>query len=188
MSNKKNSSTSIVWWIIVFIALVIILYFVLRLFFVDKVNIIDWISVYGGFTTLFSLVLMFVQFKSIRKVSEETKNKLNKTVALSDLSKYSELIRSVEIDVRNNKIDVALYKTQNIKAIVHKLRIIEQNGNKQPDDEFESIISYLATHINSYNDQLLSEEPILNKSIILKELEEVTSFFQNKSNEMINNI
>lgn len=165
----------------------IILFFILRQFLsTDK--FVDWISIYGGYTTIFSLVLMFVQFKSIRKVSEETKNKLNKTVAISDLSKYSELIRSVEMDVREDNIAVALYKTQNIKAVVHKIRILEHNGIKKEEDEFEQIFSILATHINSYNEHLLSEESQLNKSVILRELEVVTSFFQSKSNEMINNI
>lgn len=185
--GKTKSDNSILGWILAYIAIAVFLYLVLHQSIFTDANALDWISAYGVYTTLFSLVLMFVQFKSIRKVSEETKNKLNKTVAISDLSKHSELIRSVETDVINNNIKVALYKTQNIKASVYKIKVSE----KDPDydkEEYESVFSILATHIDSYNEQLLTQEPILNQKVILKDLETVTSFFQKKSIEMINNI
>lgn len=177
-------------WILVYLVVAIILYFVLARFISNESSdspFLDWISVYGVYTTIYSLVLMFVQFKSIRDVSEETKNKLNKTVAISDLSKYSELVRSVETDVRNDAIDVALYKTQNIRAIVQKIKMLEDD-NDYNEEEYKSVFSILATHIDSYNDQLLSQESTLNKSVILRELGTVSSFFLSKSNEMINNI
>ena len=189
MKKKTTSRISILLWIIAYIVIAFILHYVLyRVISTESrgLQILDWISVYGVYTTIYSLVLMFVQFKSIRDVSEETKNKLNTTVAISDLSKYSELIRSVETDVRNDAIDVALYKTQNIRAIVQKIRMLE-DGNDYNAEEYESVFSILATHIDSYNDQLLSQESTLNKSVILSELETVSSFFLSKSNEMINN-
>lgn len=188
MSKKQRKSSSIWLWIIIYIVIAFALYVALRDYILQENAVVDWLSVYGVYTTIFSLVLMFVQFRSIREVSEETKSKLNKTIAISNLSKYSELIRSVEFDVRKDNFDVALYKTQDIKEIVHKIKILEQNGGTKVDDEFEPIFSILATHINSYNERLLSAESELNKSVILTELEDVSSFFQRKSNEMINNI
>lgn len=185
--RKTNSKSSILLWIVAYLFFAIILYVVLHLVLPPNIDELGWISVYGVYTTTFSLALMFVQFKSIRDVSEETKNKLNKTVAISDLSKHSELIRSVEMDVRKDNIEVALYKTQNIKASVYKIKMLEKDPNYD-EEEYELVFSKLATHIDSYNDQLLAPEPILNKTIILRDLEEVTSFFQKKSNEMINNI
>ena len=124
-------------WILVYLVVAIILYFVLARFISNESSdspFLDWISVYGVYTTIYSLVLMFVQFKSIRDVSEETKNKLNKTVAISDLSKYSELVRSVETDVRNDAIDVALYKTQNIRAIVQKIKMLEDDNDYNEEE------------------------------------------------------
>lgn len=185
--KKTNSKISIVLWILAYVFLAIILHVVLSRVLPKSTSVLDWISIAGVYTTAFSLVFMFVQFKSIRDVSEETKSKLNKTVAISDLSKYSELIRSVEMDVRKDNFEVALYKTQNIKASVYKIKMSEKDP-EYDEEEYESVFSILATHTNSYNDQLLTQEPILNKNIILRDLETVMSFFQKKSNEMINNI
>ena len=186
MKKENKSNLSFLGWLLAYLLIALLLYLSLEYVFSSDLNILDWISVYGLYTTMYSLVLMFVQFKSIRDVSEETKNKLNKTIAISDLSRYSELIRSVEMDVRKGNIDVALYKTQIIKDLVHKILMLE-NRNGIDVEEYDSVFSILATHVDSYNDQLLSKDSTLNKSVILRELEIVTSFLQNKSNEMINN-
>ncbi len=188
MNKKTRTSLSIWIWVLLYSAFAVALFFVTRGYILPENAVINWLSVYGVYTTFFSLVLMFVQFKSIRKVSEETKNKLNKTVAISDLSQYSELIRSVEMDVRKDNFEVAVYKTQNIKAIVHKIKILEQNADRCTGEDYETVFSILATHIDSYHERLLHSDSEINKSVILKELETVTSFFQKKSNEMMNNI
>lgn len=178
---KKDNKYSIWIWILTFLIVGFLLYWLLQ--YLNK-SPDDITGLLGLYTALYSLVLMLVQFKTIRKVSEETKVKLNQTVALSDLSKYSELIRGLGADVRNNNYEIALYKTQSIKEIVHKIEIADLSGSTNSD--YNNIYSILATHINSYNDRLMSGEAEINKLVILNELETLTSFFQSKANEMMN--
>ena len=185
---KTKSGLSVILWTVVYLIIGIALYFLLKGILGEKADIVAVISILGVYTTLYSFVLMLVQFKSIRQVSEETKTKLNNSVAISDLSTYSEMIRSLESDVRADSLDVALYKTQNIKGIVHKIELLE-GKDKKNDQEFADIYSILATHISSYNDRLISENNTeLNKSVILKELEQISTFFQKKANKYIDNI
>ena len=175
---KRNKSYSIILWIVSYLVGCVILFLSFK---TDRFDSI--IGLLSAYTAVYSLVLMLVQFKSIRKVSEETKTKLNQTIAVSDLSRYSELIRGLGTDVRSDNYEVALYKTQNIKDMAHKIEISDASSSQ--DVEYVKIYSILDTHINSYNDRLLSEETELNKRVILDELETVTTFFQRKANEMI---
>lgn len=185
---KVNRGLSVFLWTIVYLIIGIVLFFLLKRTMGEKADFVTVISILGVYTTLYSFILMLVQFKSIRQVSEETKRKLNKSVAISDLSTYSEMIRSLESDVRGDSLEVALYKTQNIKGIVHKIELLE-GKDKQDNHEFSEIYGILATHISSYNDRLISENNTeLNKSVILKELEQVSTFFQKKANKYIDNI
>lgn len=59
MKAKKNA-LSIIWWLVGYVTLAIVLYFGLRGLLASH-TFVDWISVFGVYTTAYSLVLMFVQ-------------------------------------------------------------------------------------------------------------------------------
>lgn len=177
MANN-NKSFGLVYWILAFVAVGAGLVCLLLVFLQagDK-SIINIAGVFGAYVSFFSLVLMFAQFKSIRDISQETKDQMDALVSVSNLAKHAELARSAQNDVIAGKEDLAIYKIQIIKETLIKLENRDGTNSSIPD-----YCGRLGTHLTS----LRTSKTKVRRSVITKDLEEIADFLL-RQEEIIKN-
>lgn len=178
MANKKHSS-GLFLWILGFIILGVVLVIVLvKHPIVENKTFLNVVGVFGAYVSFFSLVLMFSQFKSIRAISQETKNKIDTILSVSDLAKHVELARNVQDDVNSGKYDLAIYKIQIIKETLIKLEKSDDTDN----DTISEYCGKLGTHITN----LRTASPRLKIKVISGDLEDIADFLLRQEEKLKN--
>ena len=169
MRKTKNKSSGQIWWIVSFFVLAALIV-VLLLHFLDESDksFIVISGVIGGYVSLFSLVLMFAQFKSIRDISSETKDKMDSVISISNLAKHAELARSAQSDVNQEKDDLAIYKIQIIKETLIKL--------ERRDDSDSAVISEYCGKLGTHLTSLRSHNTRIRRQVINGDLEDIADF------------
>ncbi len=146
MPFRKNV-VSILTWTGLFVVIGVIGYFIIRNHSNDA-TFSFWISLIGGYASLYGLVVMIIQFQSVRKTTEETKEKLESVSLISEWSRAIELIRSIEADIERDFFSVANYKLKNVKDLILKSKPILKADVE--NKELERVIK----RINGYVDIL----------------------------------
>ena len=157
------------WWIISFFVFAIVIVIFLLRFLDDSDKRFAVIAgVVGGYISLFSLILMFAQFKSIKDISSETKDKMDSVIFISNLAKHAELARSAQSDIEQSKDELAVYKIQIIKETLIKL--------ERRDDSYRSIISEYCGKLGSHITSLRGNNTRIRKQVIIGDLEDIADF------------
>lgn len=125
---------------------------------------------------------MIFQFKSVRKTTEETKERIDTIYGVSDFSKAAETIRSVETDIERDDFSIACYKLKSIKDL-----IIRNNGDLTYKNS-ESIVRDINSVISTLNQTLLEGNNSIDKTGLVDELEGITDCFNILINNHKNNI
>jgi len=166
---KKEKKGGLTWWIVGFIIIGIILLGLLiwKLPEGEK-SIVSLVGVCGAYVSTFSLILMFSQFKSIRDISQETKDKMDTMVSVSNLAKHAELARSAQSDVTAGKKDLAIYKIQIIKETLIKL--------EKKDDKVKEKVSDFCGRLGTHITSLRADGSNIRRSVINSDLEKISDF------------
>lgn len=176
---SKSKTPNLLLWILVFIGLgIFLVYMLLNRLPEGNRTFLNVIGVFGAYVSLFSLVLMFSQFKSIRVISQETKDKIDTILSVSDLAKHVELARNVQDDVNSGKYDLAIYKIQIIKETLIKLEKSDDTDN----DTISEYCGKLGTHITN----LRSGNSRLRRKVISGDLEDIADFLLRQEEKLKN--
>lgn len=145
--NEKHSSILI--WLIAYLLIGALL--VVLLYFIDKEGSwVEWVSIIGSYSSVFGLVVMAIQFKSVRETTEKTKEKLDSVSLISEWSKATELLRSAETDIERDDISVACFKLRRVKDLV-----IQSMSGEAAGKDCEKSIKKLNENISLLNQYLL---------------------------------
>lgn len=150
-------------------------------------NIVNIISILSAYSSLFALVIMLFQVMSIKQVSEQTKEKMNVVMSVSDCTKYADLLRSIQNDISTNKYELALHKLYQVKdfLVYFKTRCPSISEDKQFMDHLKKI----GYHINSISTGRECDLPnTLNTKKLIKDFEQMSVFMTEKSSEYITKI
>lgn len=172
----KNKGISVLIWMVLYLLVGGAL--VLLLFHIEKnVSVGTMLSYIGSYSSIFGLFVMLIQFKSVRKTTEETKIKIDGISLISEWSKATELIRGVETDIERDDISVASFKLRRVKDLV-----IQSKIGGGDDKECEKAIKSLNSYISILNQFLLSkgQDKTFNKQEILDGLESITDVLNRK--------
>lgn len=185
MSEKHNKS-AILLWVGGFVLIGVLLFFLLKPLSGDG-TLVFWISVYGGIASLYGLIVMLVQFQSVRKTAEATKDKVYSITSISELSHYAGLLRDASGDIERGSLELARYKIQAAKdVIISKYCSSNDETLKQ---RVEGFIVLLNNHISSLSNAILENGvPSINRQVIVSDLETVSDFLQEMKNKQINNM
>lgn len=178
--EKKESKSDFVWWILAFFGIGgLVLFLVCHYLSDNSVRFTAIVSIMGTYITLFSLILMFSQFKSISDTSRETKRKMDSLFSISNLAKHAELARSAQQDVANLRDELAIYKIQLIKETLIRF--------EKTDDTVRSKISEYCGKLGTHLTGLRSNRHSLKRNVIVKDLEEISDFMLRQVESVKNN-
>lgn len=180
---KKKRKLSTILWVGGFVAVGVLAYFLLRQYSRDN-SFVFWVGAIGSYASIFGLIVMFVQFKSVRGTTEETKNKLDGISLITEWSKATELIRSAETDIERDDMSIAIFKLRRVKDIV----IQSKKGDE--DKECDKAIKMLNSDISMLNQFLLSipQNRQVDKMDMLDGLELISDILSRKINNRIEGI
>ena len=170
----RNKTRSI---FIIGLLLVSLLYFVF--FEQNDRNIINGITVFGTYLSLFGIIISYLQIKSVSSINLETKlviekslQRMNQLALVADLSKATMMIREIQEQFEHANYRIALARMKDLKVILiqtkHSEIAILKTGlisfNKELEELFIDIIN-----LNDYISGTKKKQP--NTSKINKNLE-----------------
>lgn len=158
------------------------------------------ISIIGTLASLVGLGITYVQVKEIKSISEanklainETKKEINFVLSLSESVLISNRIRETQGYLRDNKLDLALLRMQDLKNHLVHFKGIKKINKIISYEMFISLISDITIDISSLSDSLsiIIENKNVDFQRININLENmlgiILEFEQQAKNEKINN-
>lgn len=184
--SEKHNNWAILLWVGGFVLIGVLSFFVFKPLSGDG-TLAFWISVYGGIASLYGLIVMLVQFQSVRKTAEATKDKVYSITTISELSHYAGLLRDASGDIERGSLELARYKIQAAKDVIISkyCSAIDETVKKRA----QAFIVMMNNHISSLSNAILENGvPAINKQIIVSDLEKVSDFLQEMKNKQMNTI
>lgn len=180
MSNKK---TYILWTIssiIIFISIYIAINDKYQAHFINILCIVGFvISVVG-------LYIAYSQILSLKKISEDTKAEVEKSVLLnnnillmSELSSKTEIVNAIEDYLKGDKYDICILRMKDLQITLNSIKNQEQYYSLISKKSFQSILSNF--NIDLYNIQSYttknSSKYEIDKILIIKHLNDMRLLF-----------
>ena len=187
---KNHNIWSIVLWGGGFLVIGFFLFIILRPFSNDS-PLTFWIGAIGGYSSLYGLIVMLVQFQSVRKTAEATRDKIYSVSSVSELSHYASLIRDASGDIERGSLELARYKIQTVKDVI--ISGFCSSTDEKIDESIvrraKDFIVLLNNHISTLNNAILEKNvPAVNTPVIISDLENVCDFLQEMKNKQMKNI
>lgn len=83
-----------------------------------------WVSDLSSIATLICFVITLYQLKGIKKETDEIQQKLQKALAISDISRACEIINSIDIDFTMKHYDLAHHRMQEVRNLIIEINEI----------------------------------------------------------------
>lgn len=153
-------------------------------------TIVNFFTLFGTFASIFGLWIAYIQIISLKKTNEQTKiavenslNKINQMLSVSELSKAIKLIQEIQTSNNNGKHEVSLIRMKDLKAILIQIRFNLDLNIYTETNSYNQNITDISININNMNDLLTGKKKGLNFSRLNSNLEELSttiSEFENK--------
>lgn len=168
--------------------IIIIIYYNLQA--TDK-NIINFISLFGTYLSVFGLILAFLQLESIKKINEKTQTevqislqRVNDVLAISEISKSIKIIQEIQSYLHSQKSELSLIRMKDLKQILiqvkHNNNLLEFTNHS----DYEKSIVDLSIDINNISDSIFKPNRAVNYSKINSNLEELSTTLSNFENKL----
>lgn len=185
--TNENRNTWGAWgWGIVFVISCTIICVVIGFISSNKIEFIDWLAVIFGYASLFSLVVVLVQFQSVRATTEKTRQEIKKITSITEWSKYAETARSLKDDILRDAYSVAVFKLHLIKhaliSVPNSLLSQDSSLNKLHGECLKAING----HISSLDAKILNDASFIAKNLIMQDMVKTSDFFYKIVNSKIN--
>lgn len=184
---------SIILSIIIFFVGVLGVYIVVKQLPTQDRTIINTISIYGTYASIFGLIIACVQIFSIKKISEITKNEVNLTqrrisqiVSVSELSKANKIVQEIQNFISTDKHELGLLRMRDLKEIVIQSKCSSDLHKLTETPEYNEIIQKLSEDLNNMSEFVRNKKKI-NFSIINKNLESISTTILNYENNIKSN-
>lgn len=143
-------------------------------------EILTIVSAAGSIASIVGIYITLHQVRTVKKISKQTHQEINKTDAISDISKCNAMIKECIPLLKQDNFETALIKMRDVKDMVVKLKVIakeiELSDYKETfDTNVDLHIKQLSNNINTIDDNYKSPA-LLNKTYICKAMDELSSF------------
>lgn len=153
------------YWALGYIAIVASLIY----YCIEKELKSDLVITYlGTFTSIYALIMAFVQMRAVLLKAKETDEIINKTMqsydqllSLEDITKYIEIAKYITKDVNSDKYEIAQLRLQDLKEVILKLKktdIIDEDIKLQ----YGTALINVSDNLSSLNDYF-SKKGSINK-------------------------
>lgn len=187
MKVNKVNTLKILGWVGAYLIIGCAVFALSKIFLPEYLyNVVNVISILGVYSSVFALVVTLYQVMSIKQISEQTKEKINNVLSVSDCTKYATLVRTVQDDIRCSRYELALYKLQQVKDYLLRFK---SNYPKIDDDTYKEMFKKLGYHITTLSTNGIGDQSMpLNTSKLIKDLEALSAFMTTITGEVINKI
>lgn len=146
-------------------------------------TIINFVSYFGTYLSVFGLLLTYSQILSVKEISENTKikveeslNKAFKILIISELTKAIKLVQEVQNYLVSNKNEAAVIRLKDLKNILIQLKHHESIINFTESSEYNQMLNNISVHTTNLAQHLNGTKVGINSNKIIKTLEEIENF------------
>lgn len=155
-------------------------------------DILTGLSFLGSLASILGIYLTFRQVKSVRKIAEETRKEINKTDAISEIVKCNSLIKEAIPLLKQDNFEIALVKMRDVKDKIIELGIVAEllelgDFESSFKDTIKRHTEIISHDINAIDDNYKTPH-LLNKRIICKSMDELSSFMVETRTRIANKI
>ena len=181
--NVRNHKVkSIFFWVLSYLVLgVIICILFLRVCTSPQ----EWISVIGTYSSVFSLLVVLIQFQSVKATAEKTQEEINRISSITEWSRYAEMANSLKEDIRLEDYSVVAYKLHHIKQALICMPDSLFYINPDLKDTKNKCVRSINTFISSIDSFSLDSTSYVPKVEMMKEIEEASDLFKTLINNKI---
>lgn len=148
----------------------------------------DIVTYAGLWTSIYGVILTFVQIMKIQRTTEatakaikDTRAQMDLVLSVSDVSKHVVNLRFIKECVTNNKMELARLRLGDVKDFMTKIGYIEDL--KYDKHTYKRLINSLESNINSLEQDINNTQKV-DKNIFAKDLESVVSFLMEVENKL----
>ncbi len=142
----------------------------------------DWISIFGSYASLYSLVVFLIQFQSVKKTASITREEISKISSVKEWSSYSEMASSLKNDIRCEYYELAVYKFHHIKQALLSIPNIMLSCDSDLQKSRQYCIKAINEHISSIDSFLLDDQVVMPKDQMMHDVEQVSDLFRKMVN------
>lgn len=179
---KNHRIKSIIIWGISYILLGGIIFL---LFKAICTSVLEWVAVLGTYSSIFSLLVVLIQFQSVRATAEKTQEEINKISSVTEWSRYAEMANSLKEDIRLEDFSVVAYKLHHIKQAFICIPTSFFLSNPDLKDAKDRCVRSINTFISSIDAYSLDPTAYVPKVEMMKEIEEASDLFKTLINQKI---
>lgn len=155
-------------------------------------NFLTWFSAVGSLITIIGVIVNWWQIKRVKTIATETRNGMNNTSAIADISKCNELIYEISAYLNGGKLELAVSKLRELKTLIVELKIIvpklkiKDIGPDYPVAIGEHI-NRLSSAINNIESNYKSPT-LINTGFITQRLDDLSTYIIEVKTHLSNNI
>lgn len=179
----KKSTISPIWlWVLCFFIGVFLLYWWLISVSEEALAIKDWISIYGSYSSLYGLIVILIQFQSVKKTARKTQEEISKITSITEWSRYAEMASNIKDDIRHGYNELAVYKFHQIKQALLSIpsSVLEYIPDLRKNQQ--DYIKSINNHISTLDSAILDSEVDIPKEKMMRDMEQVSDFFRKMVN------
>ena len=169
--------------IYIFVAGLILSYlFYIKIIPENDRNEINLMSVFGTYLSVFGLIIAYIQILSIKQETIKTRSaikssldQVRRVLSISELSKTKKLIEEIQQYLQNDKFDASSLRMHDLKENLIQNKYISHLTKQTEAKSYRDLIANVGIDINTLHDKISSPVSVIDKSIIMQNLEKVKS-------------
>jgi alpha-N-acetylglucosamine transferase len=184
MENKKKVIPILIW-IIIFLIIGGLLYWLVVSLAEEPIRLKDWISIFGSYASLYGLIVIIIQFQSVKVATSKTQEEISKISSITEWSKYAEMASNLKEDIRLDEFGLVVYKLHQIKQALQSMPVNALGKDQDIKKSQQAYIKAIHSHISSLDAVILDSSASVPKEKMMKDMEQVSDFFKIMVNKKI---
>jgi len=173
---------------IVFATAILIIVLLSLIFFLGSADrtFINIIGIAGFLLSILGILIAYVQVISIKDISLETQKKVvenikfyNDILMLSDLARKAAMADEIQGYLKDDKIEMCILRMKDLKVILGNIKNQEFYSTLVSKREFKTVFDNFHHDLDNFQSHNLSIRNKLNKELIIKHLEDMSTMFLN---------
>lgn len=141
---------------------------------------LTWISAVGSLASIVGIYVTFRQVRTVRKISQQTRNEINSASVVSDISRCNGCISTVVSHIKDERYDEALRLLKDVKEMIIRMKVVVPQFKIQDiEHTFRQDISRhiheLSESINSIEDNIKTPK-LIRTGIITRRIDDLSTY------------
>lgn len=177
--NKMFKNKSIIAYFIGGLIIVSFLFF----FFEEEKKVINYISYFGTYLSLFALVITIQQILTLKDITLDTQKKIDealdktfKTLTISKISKSIQIIKEIQGYLKDEKFEAAMIRINDLKNFLIHIKQIKSIEDHIDIESYGIHLSDISIESTNLDQQIYGTGRNINKKLLITKLSKVENF------------